>query len=193
MKIFKYMKPGFVVNILLCGILFTACPDSNSTDEDKTGPIRNPDDAKLVAMMILDIMEDMWDQVPYGSYLTAYSPEDAYGSYSITGGASSSLISYTTEYKKNFTVTFDNYEYKPGQVIESGSISYKYTDYSSSGYNLIILIKSTSNVSFKYQNEDYLIEDTIHSLYMADWDNNRYMIGAEFTNADGDKFSVQAF
>jgi hypothetical protein len=188
-------KLGSIIVLLLSVVLFTACPEPiGKADEKLSGTIRNEEDARIVAIMIQDIMEHMWDQVSYGSYLTAYSPEDAGGSYSITGGASKSTISYyTTEYKKNFTVTFNNYEYKPGQTIESGSISYKYTDYSSSGYNLIILIKSTSDVKLKCKNDIYLVEDTLHNLYMADRDNNRYMIGAEFTNSEGDKYAVKAY
>ncbi len=194
LKTLKMKKLNSIVVIVLCGFLFAACPDDDDIiEKDKSGTIRDDDDAQLVAMMLLDVMEYMWDQVPYGKYLTNYCPESAGGSISITGGASKSLISYTTEYKKNFTVTFNNYEYKPGQTIESGSISYKFTDYSSIGYNLIILIKSNSNVKLQYQNGDYLIDDSINSLYMADIDNNRYMISAGFTNSEGVKYGVKAY
>jgi hypothetical protein len=193
MKRQNIQKSGSAIVLLLCCFLFSGCPGNDTLPEETSGKIRDSDDAKLVAMMLLDVMEYMWDKVPFGNYLTGYCPESASGSYSITGGASKSVISYTTEYKKNFTVTFNNYEYKPGQIIESGSISYKYADYSTSGYNLIILIKSTSDIKLKYQNGDYLIDDKIYSLYMGDIDNNRYMIGANFTNSEGHKYAVKAF
>lgn len=83
---------------------------------------------------------------------------------------------YTYEYIKTFTVNFNNCKYN-NTTIKSGSISYSFTDYSTSGYHLIIEIKSTSGLYITTQNDDYLIDDIVTNLVMGDIDDNRYMIG----------------
>ncbi len=179
--------------LLIFGV-FTSCKkDDDIIPEEATGVIRNEEDAHLIAIDLNDILEEIRDNMSYGNTYTSYSPEE--GTYTMNGGASSGPIftgSYTKKYVKNFTVNFNNHKHN-NTVIKSGSIKYNYTDYSTSGYHLIIKVNSISNISLTCMNKDYKIDDRITNLNMGDTDDNRYMIWAGFSSSNGKSYSVKAY
>lgn len=184
-------------NICLIIFVFTliiSCDESEDIIEEATiGTIRDEDDAHLVAVELNDILESIRNDLDYGYIYTNYSPD---GTYTVNGSAYSGPIftgSYTTEYIKKFTVTFNNYTSTDGMEIESGSIHYEFTDYSSSGYHLIIEVNSTSGIYISYPVDDYTIEDIITNLIMGDIDDNQYMIGANFRSSNGNSYAVNAY
>ena len=174
--------------------IFISCEESEDIIEEVTmGTIRDEDDAHEVAVELNDILENIRNNLDYGYTYTDYSPD---GTYSVTGSAYSGPIfsgSYTTEYIKKFTVTFNNYTSNDGMEIESGSIRYEFTDYSTSGYHLIIKVNSTSGIYITYQIDDYTIEDIITNLTMGDIDDNKYKIGANFRSSNGNYYDVNAY
>lgn len=184
-----------IMALILLVTCISACEEDEAAEAQKEtqGLIRDEDDAHVVAMKLNDILEEIRDDLDYGYTYTDYSP---YGSYSITGSAYKGPIfsgAYTTEYIKKFTVTFDNYTSSDGMLIESGSIHYEFTDYSSSGYHLIIEVNSTSGIYITYQNDDYTIDDILTNVLMGDKQDNRYMIWASFRSSNGTTYSVDAF
>ncbi|MDA3952728.1 MAG: hypothetical protein PF485_03710 [Bacteroidales bacterium] len=173
--------------------LLLSCEKEEEIKIETNGVIRNEEDARLVAIDLNNILEDIRDDLDYGYTYTNYSPD---GTYTVNGSAYSGPIfsgAYTYEYIKKFTVSFNNYTYQNRTTIESGTISYSFTDYSSSGYHLIIDIRSTSEISIKSETESYTIEDKITNLVMADRDDNQYMIGGSFKNSNGTTYSVKAY
>lgn len=203
-------KSLFAVLLMLISISFFACDielgdgdtdgdesgteedgstDDDSSDDDSSatsGPIRNDEDAKLVADGINTVLEQIRGLMSYGKSYSDYSPEE--GGYVMNGAASSGPIfsgSYTYEYEKNFTVVFDNYTDNNGFSIESGTIDYDYTDYSSSGYHLIIEVRGQSGIKVVCENGEYTIEDTITGLMMGDSDDDENSIWASFTSSSG--------
>ncbi len=174
--------------------LFVSCEEKEDIiEKETTGVIRDEDDAHLVAVDLNDIFEKVRDDLDYGYTYTNYSPD---GTYTVNGSAYSGPIfsgSYTKKYTKKFTVNFNNYKYQNRTTIESGSISYSFTDYSTSGYHLIIEVKSTSGIYITTQNDDYLIDDILTNLVMGDRDDNRYTIGGSFRSSNGNTYSVKAY
>lgn len=184
---------GKVFLLFFALILFMACEDKEDLiEKETTGVIRDEDDAHLVAVELNDIFEKIREDLDYGYTYTNYSPN---GTYAVIGSAYLGPIfsgAYTYEYIKTFTVNFNNCKYN-NTTIKSGSISYSFTDYSTSGYHLIIEIKSTSGLYITTQNDDYLIDDIVTNLVMGDIDDNRYMIGGSFRSSNENTYSVKAY
>ena len=182
--------------LLIISLIFISCEENKEGKDiipETNGLIRNEEDARLVAIDLNDILEEIRDDLDYGYSYMNYSPD---GTYTVNGSAYSGPIfsgAYTWEYIKKFTVSFNNHNHQNRTTIKSGTISYSFTDYSTSGYNLIIDVRSTSTISFTMKTEGYTIEDKITNLVMGDRDNNQYTIGCSFTSSDGTRYAVKAY
>ncbi|MDA3899824.1 MAG: hypothetical protein PF637_04820 [Spirochaetes bacterium] len=203
MKRIKFLQ-FFIVCALITSI-FPACEatvdgiseedDNNTSSSSSSGTIRNDDDAQIIAENLNSILESIRDSLSYGSSYSDDVTQGVSGSYTVNGSASSGPIfsgSYTTEYNKNFTVSFDEYVDANGLTVHSGEISYSYEDYNTSGYHLIIEVRNTEPLPVTCDNGSYTIKDTIDDLMMGDTLDNQYIIWTSFKNTDGESFSVTA-
>ena len=199
----RNLKKIAVLLLLIPLLLFLACDDSDDDDgagggtpsgSSSSGIIRNDDDAQIIGSKLNSVLETIRDSMSYGNTYTDYTPVE--GGYVLNGGAWSGPIfsgSYTTEYEKTFTVVFDDYTDSNGLSIISGTIDYDFTDYSSSGYHLIIEVSGETDIEVACQNGAYKIEDTLSNLLMGDTSDNQYMIWAAFYNSEGVSYSVDTW
>jgi len=189
----KIMKK-LIYFMFILSVLFVSC--SKDDDEigfgaDNSGIIRDKNDAEDVAKWLAGEVASVGSSLSNGSYTDKVKTLENGGTVTISGSKTATDISaYTTKYKTNLTLVFNNYESMEGKSIVSGTIKYKLEDYLSSysNYNFIKQIDG-DNISISYQDDDYTIVDEV-KIFLVDKDDNHFIVKGDLTSSDGTYYAI---